>query len=126
MLLTNVSVQFLGRTTLSIQALRCREIKSVDEHPFDVLIERIADTVVRKIQEQQQIDAVARAVIAYMNRQGQSTASDSAADGAAGETCVSVFAAPPPDVVSEAPEVTATAAPPATDGDSLPEEQGAG
>jgi hypothetical protein len=91
----------------------------MDEHPFDILIERIADTVVRKIQEQQQIDAVARAVIAYLSRQGQfATTGPSPVGTTEGETCADLFA--------DTTEADAPVTPLATEKDNLPEEKDEG
>jgi len=99
----------------------------MDEHPFDILIERIADTVVRKIQEQQQIDAVARAVIAYLSRQGQfATTGPSPVGTTEGETCADLFAVSPPPANADTTEVDAPVTPLATEKDNLPEEKDEG
>lgn len=66
-----------------------------NEHPFDVLIERIADAVVRKMDEERKIDTVAQAVLAYLRRSalvGQPPALAGATGGA--EVCAAAFTAP--------------------------------
>jgi hypothetical protein len=70
---------------------------------------------------------VARAVIAYMSRQGQfATAGPSPVGVMGGETHVGTFEVSLPAGDADAPEVAGVAAPPATDRGSPPEEQGGG